>query len=345
MEVGFLPQKILIKEMDITKQDIEIAIEHFIQGSASPEMQKMLLDWLKENPENQKLLFGEKDLWDTSQLGSSKLNEIEIQQWINLQEKISKQKSKTIHFKELLRIAAVVIISLGLGWSGHYFYSSDFFSNRHVEQKSVEASKGQVKEIFLADGTHVWLNSDSKLSFPSNFTADTREIELQGEAFFEVTSDEEYPFLVKTKNHTVKVTGTKFNICEYPESKIIETTLLEGKVKIITGNITKDIFPGQQSSFNTETAEVRINEADFEIYTAWTEGRYEFKNEPIEKVFRIMERWWDVKIDYPETELKNERISGVLRRYKPLKQHFEVIKQLIPIEYEIENDVIKVNLK
>lgn len=331
--------------MDIKKQNIEIAIQHFIKGDASPEMQKFLLDWLKENPENQKLLFGEKDLWDASQIGSSKLNEIETQQWINLQEKISKQRSKTIHFRKLLRIAAVVIISLGLGWSGHYFYSSDFFSSNQVEQKTVAALKGQVKEIFLADGTHVWLNSDSELSFPSDFTAKNREIELQGEAFFEVTSHEEYPFIVKTKNHTVKVTGTKFNICEYPESKIIETTLVEGKVKIISGNIIKDLFPGQQSSFNTETAQIWISEADFEIYTAWKDGRYEFHNESLGKIFQIIERWWDVKIEYPSEKLKLEHISGVLRRYKPIEQHFEVIKQLVPIEYKIEGDVVKVKIK
>lgn len=331
--------------MDIKKQNIKKAIEHFIQGNASPEMQKHLLDWLKENPDNQKLLFGDKDLWNASQLGSSELEEIEVQQWIKLQERISVQNYKTIQFKEILRIVAVVVISLGLGWTGHYLYTSDVFHNKQIEQRTIEATKGQLKEIFLADGTHVWLNSDSKLSFPSKFSEKTREIDLQGEAFFEVTANVENPFIVKTKNHKVKVTGTKFNICEYPESEIIETTLVEGRVKIISGNITKDIFPGQQSSFNTETAEVRISEADFAINTSWTEGKYYFKNEPIEKVFKIMERWWDVQIIYPESKLKNERISGALRKHKSLEQHFEVIQQLIPIEYKIETDIVEVNIK
>ncbi|GAB1452174.1 FecR domain-containing protein [Draconibacterium sp.] len=331
--------------MDIKKQDIEKAIGHFIQGNAGPEMQKILLDWLKENPKNQKILFGGKDLWDASQLGSSKLKEIEVQQWIKFQERISVQNNKITLLKEIFRMVAVVVISIGLGWTGHYLYTLDVFHNKQVELKTIEAMKGQLKEIFLADGTHVWLNSDSKLSFPSEFSEKTREIELQGEAFFEVTANVENPFIVKTKNHKVKVTGTKFNICEYPESKIIETTLVEGKVKIITGNITKDIFPGQQASFNTATAEIRINKTDFEIYTAWTEGKYDFKNEPIGKVFRMMERWWDVQITYPESELKNEKISGVLRKHKSLEQHFEAIKHLVPIKYEIGNDIVKVSLK
>lgn len=320
-------------------------IENYIQGNVSTEDEKILYAWLEENPENEKLLFGKKDLWEASQLGTKSLNDVENQQWSLLQERINLQKTKHNSFKEILRIAAAVIIALGIGWMAHYSYSEGMFSNQQVEYKHIEASKGQIKEIFLADGTHVWLNADSKLSFPSDFTEDKREIELEGEAFFEVTSNEDYPFLVKTKKHTVKVTGTQFNICEYPECKIIETTLVEGKVKIITGNFIKDLKPGQQSSFNTLTSEVKINETDFEIYTAWKEGRYEFKNEPVEKILKIAERWWDVEINYPETKLKLERISGVLRKHKPLEQHLDVFKQLVQFEYEIENDVINIKLK
>ena len=325
---------------------IERAILHYIQGNASVEDEKLLIDWLNQNPDNKKLLFDEKDLLDSTRIGSARLNAIEIQQWYELHNLISSRRLNSTVIKEIVKIVAIIIISVGVGWVGHFLYNSSTLSkSQPVEQKIVEATKGQIKEIFLTDGTHVWLNSDSKLSFPSNFNNKNREVELQGEAYFEVKSDVENPFLVKTENHIVKVTGTQFNICEYPESKIIETTLVKGKVKIITGDITKDIFPGQQSSFNTETATIRINKADFEIYTSWKEGRYEFKNESLERIFRIMERWWDVKIEYPESKLINERISGALRRYKPLEQHFEVIKQLVPIKYEIENDVVHISAK
>lgn len=327
------------------QQNINSAIQHFITGNASSDEQKLLLDWINKNPENSKILFGEKDIWDSSLLGAENLNKIEVEQWIALQERIGKQNQKTIQFKEMLRIAALVIIALGAGWYGRYWFSEVSGAKQMVEMKSIEASKGQVKEIFLADGTHVWLNSDSKLTFPSGFTSNSREIELLGEAFFEVTSDENNPFLVKTKNHTVKVTGTKFNICEYPESKIIETTLVEGKVKILSGNFIHDLKPGQTSTFFTESAKVKISGPDFEIYTAWKDGRYEFNNEPISKIFQIVERWWDVEIDYPEQKLKDERISGVLRKHKPLEQHFQVIQQLIPIDFEMNNDEIKIHLK
>ncbi len=330
--------------MDINNtKNIKVTIERFIQGNASDKEHKMLLEWLEKNPENKKLLFGEKDLWESTLIGSVRLNEIEEQQWIELQKRISVSKTKSFRFKEIIRIAASVIIALGIGWMGHYLYSSGTFSKEQVELKHIEASKGQIKEIFLADGTHVWLNSDSKFSFPSNFTEDSREVELQGEAYFEVTSSEENPFTVKTKNHTVKVTGTKFNICEYPESNIIETTLVEGKVKILTGNIIRDLKPGHQSTFYARTAEILIGEKDFEIYTAWKDGRYEFRNETVEKITSIVERWWDVEIIFQDDKLKSDRFSGVLRKHKPLEQHLDAFKQVMHFDYNIEKDIVRIN--
>jgi ferric-dicitrate binding protein FerR (iron transport regulator) len=325
--------------------NIEQAIRHFTQGKSTSMDEKLLSEWINESPENRKLLFREKDLWDASQIGSPRLREIEFEQWEELQNRLSARKQKTFSLAKVFRVAAMVIFAIGTGWMGHYFYTSTLFSGQQTEQKTVEAIKGQIKEVFLADGTHVWLNSHSSLSFPSGFSKNKREVTLQGEAFFEVTANEKTPFFVKTKNHTIKVVGTKFNVCEYPESNIIETTLVEGRVKIITGNLITDLMPGQQASFSSETAKVRISEKDFEIYTAWKDGRYEFKNEPVEKIFLIIERWWDVRIIYPEKEFKNERISGVIKRHKPVDQLFGLIGQLLPINYTIEKDeiVIKTN--
>ncbi len=325
-------------------ENIGEVIQRFILRKSSSDDEKMLYEWIKDNPENRKRLFQEKDLWDSSQLGTSKLIEAEREQWQQLQKSIASSKMHSLNVGSILRIAAIVVISLGVRWFGRYLYTQETFLNQTGEMKSVEAGKGQLKEIFLADGTHVWLNSDSELLFPSLFDANNRKVELIGEAYFEVTANEEKPFFVKTRNHTVKVVGTKFNICEYPESHIIETTLEKGKVKIISGNFIHDLLPGEQSSFNTETSEVRIGNADIDVYTAWKDGKYDFNNVPVSKVFQIIERWWDVKISYPE-ELKNERISGVLRRYKPLKQHFEIIQQLIPFELRINNDNITIKLK
>jgi ferric-dicitrate binding protein FerR (iron transport regulator) len=325
--------------------NIERVIQNFIQGSSTSHEEGIIKEWIDKNPQNRKYLFQNRDLWDSLQVGSERFNKIELAQWLEMKSRIATTKHNFSKLIEVIKIAALVILTLGIGWMSHYLYDSGLFSNQQVQLKTVEAIKGQVKEVFLADGTHVWLNSDSRLTFPTDFTKNNRNVDLQGEAFFEVTANEKKPFFVKTKNHTVKVVGTKFNICQYPESNIIETALLEGKVKIITGNIIKDLLPGQQSSFNTETSNIWIGENDVEIYSAWKDGRYEFQDESIEKVFNIIERWWDVKIDYQQGKLKNERITGVLKRHKPVSQIFNLIEQLVPIEYKIENDVITIVLK
>ncbi|KJF41624.1 FecR family protein [Draconibacterium sediminis] len=325
-------------------ENIDQVILHFIQGNADQEEKATLMNWLNENPENRKKLFKEKDIWNAAEIDSDRLKALENNEWLELEKRINISKVKQGYFKELIKIAAIIVVALGVGWMSHYIYSESA-SARKVEMRTVEAIKGQIKEVFLADGTHVWLNAGSQLSFPSDFTEKNREICLRGEAYFEVTSSEKNPFLVKTGNHTVKVTGTKFNICEYPEDKMIETTLVEGKVKIISGNFFKDLYPGEQATFYTETAEVVIGEKDFDIYTAWREGRYEFRNESVDKVFKIMERWWDVEIDYPKDEFKYEYISGVLRKHKPIEQHFEVINELVPINYQVDKDNITVKLK
>lgn len=322
--------------------DIDKIIERYIQGSASKKDLEQVYHWIDGNPENAKQIFKDKDLWDASRQGEHTLIEDEISQWLRLKDKISTTKTKSINRFVFFKYAAIILMAIGVGWMSNYLFSSMKLSNQQVEMKQIEASKGQVKEIFLADGTHIWLNSDSKLSFPARFTADNRKVELQGEAFFEVTANEEKPFFVKTKTHSVKVTGTQFNICEYPESKIIETTLVEGKVKIISGNILKDLLPGQQSSFNTKTSKIRISEKDFEIYTSWKDGKYEFKNEPIGKVFQIAERWWDLKINCSDESIKHVRISGVLKKHKPIEHLFVLIEQLEAIEYDIEDNEINV---
>ena len=322
--------------------NIESAIKRFVTGQASPEDKKLIYDWIQENPDKKGLLFSKKDIWESSRLGTKEIQKIENAEWLDLQSKINSSEASSFNFYKNFKIAAIVILSVGIGWFSRFFYSDHEFPNEVALQK-VSATKGQIKEVFLADGTHVWLNSDSEILFPGRFSKNNRTVKLEGEAFFEVTANEEKPFLIKTKNHTVKVVGTRFNICEYPESNIIETTLEKGKVKILSGNIIKDLFPGEQLSFNTETSEVRISKVDLEIYTTWKDGRYVFNDEPIDKIFTIIERWWDVKIDYPE-KMKSERITGVLRKYKPVEQHLQVIKQLTAIDYQINNDQILVTL-
>lgn len=328
--------------------EIQNAIRHLLEGTSTRRERENLLEWIHASKENQTEFFILKDLWDTSFLGSGKLSEIEKEEWIKIENRIRSEKLLPISIlkkglrHKILNIAAVFILSFLSGWGGHYLYWKSGNRNESGRIETIIACKGQVKEIFLSDGTHVWLNADSKLSFPMAFISGDREVSLEGEAYFEVASDFKNPFIVTTKNHKVKVTGTCFNVCEYPESNIIETTLEEGRVKILSGNLLKDLFPGHQSSFNTETSVIRISRVDFKVYTAWKDGRYELKNEPLEKIMNIVERWWDVKVDYDKKSMGQSSFTVVIKRHKPVEHLFELINQAMPIDFRVQGDLITV---
>src|SRR5690554_2266383 len=131
----------------INMPNIEPIIRNFLQGITTPDEEKILYNWIKENPENRKTLFRKKDLWEASQLGTQKLNEAEFNRWFDLQDKIMRQNNKANRLKEILRIAAIVILSLGAGWLGHYLVSTGVFSNEQIKMKQVESFNGQIKEI------------------------------------------------------------------------------------------------------------------------------------------------------------------------------------------------------
>ncbi len=200
-------------------------------------------------------------------------------------------------------------------------------------------------EVFLTDGTHVWLNSESTLEFPNSFSSEKRVVRLDGEAYFQVQSDRDHPFYVHSGQQKIQVTGTRFNVKKYPEDHLIETVLEEGKVKILGGNIARDLLPGQRSSFHTQSLDVKIDNVDFEVYTSWRDGRYEFKNERFDKIMKIVERWWDVEVVYDQAKLKDFTFSGVLKKHKDVDYIFDIINQFKPIDYHVDDNkiIVKVN--
>ncbi len=325
--------------------NVDLLISRFLGGKSSAAEREDVLKWINKCPENRKSFFLTKEIWEASSICSSEIISEETKQWQTLAWRIDGllQKEKIIRrrilVKQFFRIASIVLIALITGWSGHSLYLRIKSKTTNVGYEMVIASKGQVKEIFLADGTHVWLNSDSQLKFPTEFTSKNREITLEGEAYFEVKKNEKSPFIVTTRTHKVKVLGTKFNICEYPEDKIIETTLSEGKVKVLAGDKIVDLLPGMQSRINTETLDVRVGQADLDVHTAWIDGRYEFRDKPLEKILSIVERWYDVKVVYP-AEMKQMCFSGVIKRHKPVNHLLDVISALQPIEYSISDSEI-----
>ena len=169
----------------------------------------------------------------------------------------------------------------------------------------------------LADGTNVWLNSDSKLKFPLHFVGNQRAVYLEGEAFFEVTSDSLKPFVVKTEQLDIKVLGTSFNMKSYP-SETQQVTLVQGKVEVRVGNYSRKLQPGEQLNYSSEGPEIR--NVDVKAYTAWKDRRFVFNDDLLEEVIHKLGRWYDVEFFLRDAEVRKIRFTGNLPKYRNLDQ-------------------------
>lgn len=196
--------------------------------------------------------------------------------------------------------------------------------------------KGGQYQIILPDGTKVWLNSDSKLNFPVAFREKERRVTLTGEAYFEVHPMKSTPFIVVTRNQSVEVLGTHFNINAYEDEQVISTTLLEGSVRV-SNLLTKDakmLTPGQQSKLSGNGA-IAVREVNAEEVVAWKNGYFLFDNEDLSAILRTISRWYDVEIEFHYTG-KHEKFGGTFSRSSELRDILNNLQELGNVHFRID---------
>lgn len=200
---------------------------------------------------------------------------------------------------------------------------------------TLQTTKGQTYATVLADGSRVWLNSESSIRYPVAFTGEERKVYITGEAYFEVaTLGRRMPFKVSVGDMEIEVLGTHFNINAYPDEKAIKTTLLEGKVKVSYGGKIALLKPGQQSQLKTEASTLEIiNNADLEQAIAWKNGFFHFNNDDLRTVMRQLSRWYDVEVvyagkinddTYGGKIPRNMKASAVLKLLEKQQVHFKI---------------------
>lgn len=193
--------------------------------------------------------------------------------------------------------------------------------------------RGGTYNLVLSDGTRIWLNSGSSLTFPSSFTESERRVKLSGEAYFEVAHNGK-PFKVITATQTVKVLGTHFNIEAYQDEEAVKTTLLEGSVQVTNKNEKILLAPGQMS-VNRETEHFQVKKANITEVMAWKDGLFIFDNESIAEVMRKAARWYDVEVHFQD-KVDQKRLFGTVSRYKNIEELLDNIALAGKIKYKIE---------
>lgn len=203
-----------------------------------------------------------------------------------------------------------------------------------IAYNTISIPRGGQYQITLPDGTKVWLNSSSSLTFPTAFTGKERKVELTGEAYFEAAKDK-IPFIVRSGSQQIEVLGTHFNVMAYKDEAGIKTTLLEGSVKVshLTSHISHLLKPGQQALMKSST--IKVAEVDTEEAVAWKNGMFQFNNTDMQTVMRQLERWYNVEAD--EDNMPQKRFNGIISRDVPLSQVLKMMEVTSGLRFKIEN--------
>lgn len=204
---------------------------------------------------------------------------------------------------------------------------------------TITIPKGGQFQIVLGDGSKVWLNSASSITFPTAFSKTERRVTITGEVYFEIAKNKKLPFRVVAGRQTVEVLGTHFNINAYTDESAIKTTLVEGSVKVSADSQTAILKPEQQSSiFYNKPGKISVNTVDTDDVLAWTNGNFQFEKAEIPLILREAARWYDVEIKY-EGEVPKRRFSGSISRNVNLSELLKMLKYT-GINFKIEGKTI-----
>ena len=200
----------------------------------------------------------------------------------------------------------------------------------------LQVPRGGEYALVLADGTRVWLNAETELSYPSYFSGKDRRVKLKGEAYFEVTADTSMPFIVETKHLQINVLGTSFNISAYPDESH-HATLAKGKIKAIYEEKQVILSPGEQALL-TDSGMI-VHAVDIATYTSWKERRFVFKNKPLQEVARDLERWYNVRLTIRQ-DAQPIRLTATLPKYENIEKILHIIENIARVKCETNDQEI-----
>lgn len=209
-----------------------------------------------------------------------------------------------------------------------------------VEYNSLEIPVGGEYGLTLSDGTHVYINSQSKFTYPVVFVGGERIVELDGEAYFDVKKDSLRPFLIKMDDVMIKVLGTSFNVKAYHDEKEVVATLVEGSVSVSVGKEEVLLLPGEQLCYKRDETIWTKHKVDVELYTSWKDGILIFERERLETILNILGRWYGVEIFYSNQLQKEQLYSGNLRRYRSIKDVLRLLEMTTDVRFEVNDKTV-----
>ncbi|MBN2522099.1 MAG: DUF4974 domain-containing protein [Bacteroidales bacterium] len=364
------------------KEIDDALIMKFISGRASDEESESIIEWLNEEHKNILHYFHLKRLWQENVTNPNDQDFLN-NSWERLKLRMGSQinGTSTNNNKQNIawnfaRISAAASILILLATSLFFGVRNYQISRYEDNLNQVSVPLGSRSTIILPDGSKVWLNSGSKLLYPSGFRGKSRKVILEGEGFFEVKADRSSPFIVSAADLKIKALGTSFNIKSYPDESIIETILVNGKIEVNTSNgkgLHSPIIlaPNQKLTYLKNEGTVNLSsieegikmdkpkdqkvevpdinnfkiatKIDPEIFTSWKDGKLIIDGETLESLVPKLERYYNVRISLKDDSMKNFRYSGILEEVT-IEEVLRAIQETSPIRYEINKNYVVLKL-
>lgn len=306
----------------------------FIAGKRLTNDEFILLDKLLNNLQYKEEVYcWLEENWQQSQPEDVKLQFKEISDKI----RFSSLKAKMNRLFIVLGKAAAVLI-IPLLAAVLYFYVNQVTSS---ELLTLSTQKGEQTSVILPDGSKVWLNVETKLSYPIDYGIKSRKLELEGEAYFEVKKNEELPFEVASGNIVTKALGTRFIVSAYPENSVVKSSLVKGSVEVKYNNKSELLKPGQQMVYNKNKPEIAILNFDENYELAWKNNQLVFRLTPFADVMTELEKWFDVTIEFDPAAFKSETLTVQFEKYESLETILRVIAKTNGFKFTTKDKNVK----
>lgn len=205
---------------------------------------------------------------------------------------------------------------------------------QQVSNNTLTTPKGGEYQVILADGTKVWLNNASSITYPTAFNGAERRVKLSGEAYFEVAKDSSRPFYVNTANGQIRVLGTHFDVSAYADDEFTSTTLLEGAVQVTKNGAFALLKPGQQASIGKHSDRIKVTKANIEEAMAWKNGYFIFDNDNIGGIMKKISRWYDVDVQY-KGSFEKQKFGGTFHRSKSITDLLHDLEKIGGIHFTV----------
>ena len=338
--------------MEEENKHIDELIANYLTEGLDKNALDELKTWIAASAENQQYFIRQREIWFSAVSREAASVYDKDKAFENFRNRVESQKEiqstsrRGFSLSALWRYAAVVAIIIAVGcisyWQGEVNVKDTF------ADISVEAPLGSKTKLYLPDGTLVWLNAGSRMTYSQGFGVDNRKVELEGEGYFEVKRNEKIPFFVKTKDLQLQVLGTKFNFRDYPEDHEVVVSLLEGKVGL--NNLLREekeavLSPDERAVLNKANGLLTVESVTASNASQWTDGYLFFDEELLPDIAKELERSYNVKIHIANDSLKTFRFYGnFVRREQNIQEVLEALASTEKMQYKIEERNITIYL-